>query len=98
MIMMGGGNCNKYVFFSSSGNFDSDSVRYCTSLALHVLDHSDHSLESSIVDHLSIIRHDLPTLPQPQRFLYLERNLSFLLLLLHCLWTCVPGAGRRVVP
>merc|ERR1719317_895443 len=80
-IMLSSENCNEQIFPFSSGNFYSDSVRYCTSLAFHVLDHGDHCLESSIVDHLSIISHDLPPLPQPKCFLYLKRNFSFLLII-----------------
>jgi hypothetical protein len=46
-------------------------------LALHILDHADNSLESSSINHLSIICYDLPAFPhaQPRAFL-IQKEIS----------------------
>ena len=56
-------------------------------LVLHILDHADNSLESSSIHHLRIIRYDLPTFPQAQRLLYLERDFT----LCQSVWAGISG-------
>jgi len=87
---------------SSSRNFDCDSFRHCKSLILDLFDHADNGFQGVWVKGLTILCHDLPSLPGAQGSLDAERELGGMLgqIVHHWSWfrAALPRVRCRAVP